>query len=153
VPTNITHIIVPVDFSQNANLALEEAVALAQKYQAKLTVVYVIPQVIFHPDWATDLEDTLDLQDITDEAQKALTKMTAPYRQTGVNMSEQVLSGGPYVEIVRLTRQLGANLIVIGAHGTSDRKPTLMGSVAEKVVREAPCSVLTVRETCQSGAA
>lgn len=139
-------IVVPTDFSQNANLAIETAIDLAKKYQAKVTVVYVIPQVIFHPDWAVDLEDTLDLGDITEEAQQALLKTTEPYRQD-VNITEQVLSGGPHVEIVRLARQIKADLIVIGAHGTADRKPLLMGSVAEKVIREAPCSVLTVRES------
>ena len=145
MPMTLTNIVVPIDFSQNANLALQEAVDVAKKYQAKLTVVYVIPQVIFHPDWATDLEDTIDLGDIAEEARQALVKMTEPYQQTGVSIAEKVLSGGPYIEIVRLAQQIGADLIVIGAHGTSDRKPALMGSVAEKVVREAPCSVLTVR--------
>lgn len=141
----LTNIVVPIDFSQNANVALDTAVDLAQTSQAKLTVVYVIPQVILHPDWAADLEDTLELDDITDEAHQALAKAIEPYRDKGVSITEHVLSGGPYVEIVRLARQVRAELIVIGAHGTADRKPSLMGSVAEKVVREAPCSVLTVR--------
>ena len=141
----LTNIVVPIDFSQNANVALDTAVDLAQTYQAKLTVVYVIPQVIFHPDWAADLEDTLDLSDITEEARQALAKAIEPYRDKGVSITEHVLSGGPYVEIVRLARQVRAELIVIGAHGTTGRQPSLMGSVAEKVVREAPCSVLTVR--------
>jgi nucleotide-binding universal stress UspA family protein len=76
--------------------------------------------------------------------------MTEPYRQSGISITEKVLSGGPYIEIVRLAKQIDADLIVIGAHGTSDRKSTLMGSVAEKVVRDAPCSVLTVRALPQS---
>jgi nucleotide-binding universal stress UspA family protein len=141
----ISNILVPIDFSSNANTALEEAVDLAQKYQATLHVVYVIPQVIFHPDWATDIEDTVDVDDITEEARQALAKMTAPYKATGVSINEHVLSGGPYIEILRLAEQLRVELIAIGAHGTSKRKPALMGSVAEKVVREAPCSVFTVR--------
>jgi nucleotide-binding universal stress UspA family protein len=140
----LSHIVVPTDFSHNANLAIETAVDLATKYQATVTVVYVIPQVIFHPEWATDAEGTLDFSDITEEARQALRKTIAPYRQD-VTISEQVLCGGPSVEIVRVARQLGAELIVMGAHGTADRKPHLMGSVTEKVVREAPCSVLTVR--------
>lgn len=150
MPATLHNIIVPIDFSDNANVALAEAVDLAQKYQSQLTVVYVIPQVIFHPDWTADLEDALDIDNITDEAREALVKATEPYRQTGVEITERVLTGGPYVEIVRLAKQTGADLIVIGAHGTADRKPSLMGSVAEKVVREAPCSVLTVRTSRQA---
>jgi nucleotide-binding universal stress UspA family protein len=113
-------------------------------------VVYVIPQVIFHPDWAADMEETLDLADITAEAQQTLSKMIEPYRLAGARISARVLSGGPYVEIVRLARQMGTDLIVIGAHGTADQPPFLMGSVAEKVVRDAPCSVLTVRTPRQA---
>ena len=141
----INNLLVPIDFSTNANSALEEAVDLAQKYQAILHAVYVIPQVIFHPDWATDIEDAVDVDDITEEARQALAKTTEPYKSTGVSINEHILSGGPYIEILRLAKQLRVELIVIGAHGTSKRKPALMGSVAEKVVREAPCSVFTVR--------
>jgi nucleotide-binding universal stress UspA family protein len=115
-----------------------------------LTVVYVIPQVIFHPDWAADVEETLDISDVIEEAQQALATMTEPYRQTGLRITEKVLAGGPHVEIVRLAHQLRVELIVIGAHGTTDRRPALIGSVAEKVVRDAPCSVLTVRALCQT---
>ena len=152
MPLTHHHILVPVDFSHHATLALEEAVALALKYQAQLTVVYVIPQAIFHPDWAADVEDTLDLSDITEETHKALSDMVAPYRQSGLTITEQVLSGGPYTEIVRCANRVRADLIVMGAHGTAGGKMTLMGSVAEKVMREAPCSVLTVRETANKPA-
>ena len=138
------HILVPVDFSDHATLALEEAVDLAHKYQADVTVVYVIPQAIFHPDWAADVEDTLDLCDIMEETHKVLTEMVAPY-QDGLDITVEVLSGGPYIEIVRLAERMGADLIVMGAHGSAGLRPVLMGSVAEKVMREAPCSVMTVR--------
>ena len=146
----LTNILVPIDFSANATLALAEAVDLATTSGAALTVVYVMPQVIFHPDWAADVEETLDVSDVIEEAQQALATMTAPYRQTGLRITEKVLAGGPHVEIVRLAHQLGAELIVIGAHGTTDRQPALIGSVAEKVVRDAPCAVLTVRARCQT---
>jgi len=145
VTTALSNIVVPVDFSSNATLALAEAAALARRFQAHVTVVYVVPQVIFHPEWTTEVEDTLAVHDITEEARQALRAMTAPYRQEGLHITETILAGGPYVEIVRLAARLGADLIVIGAHGTSGRQPALMGSVAERVVREAPCSVLTVR--------
>jgi nucleotide-binding universal stress UspA family protein len=146
MPKTHQHIIVAVDFSSHAVLALEEAADLAYKYQARLTVVYVIPQVIFHPDWATNMEDTIDIRDIIEEAQKALTSIVAPYRQKGLIITERVVSGGPYIEIVRLARELGADLIVVGAHGAAPSWPALIGSVAENVMRSAPCSVLTVRE-------
>jgi nucleotide-binding universal stress UspA family protein len=146
----LTNILVPIDFSANATLALAEAVELATTSGATLTVVYVIPQVIFHPEWAADVEETLDLSDMIEEAQQALATMTAPYRQTGARITEKVLAGGPHVEIVHLAHQISADLIVIGAHGTTDHAPALMGSVAEKVVRDAPCSVLTVRALRQT---
>ena len=140
------YILVPVDFSYHATLALEEAVDLAHKYQADVTVIYVIPQAIFHPDWAADIEDALDISDITDEAKTALANMITPYREDGLPISEHVLAGGPHIEIVRMAERIGADLIVMGAHGAAGAKPVLMGSVAEKVKRQAPCSVLTVHE-------
>ena len=76
--------------------------------------------------------------------------MTEPYRRTGMRLTEKVLAGGPHVEIVRLAHWLGAELIVIGAHGTTDGQPALLGSVAEKVVWDVPCSVLTVRALRQT---
>jgi nucleotide-binding universal stress UspA family protein len=150
MPKTHQHILVPVDFSTHATLALEEAADLAHKYQADLTVVYVIPQAIFHPDWAADMEDAMDVSDITEEAKKVLTHMVAPYRQAGLRITEHVLSGGPYIEIVRMAQRIRADLIVMGAHGTAGAKPVLMGSVVEQVMREAPCSVLTVREPVAS---
>ncbi len=150
MPKAHQHILVPVDFSNYATLALEAAVDLAHKYEADLTVIYVIPQAIFHPDWAADIEDTTDVSDITEEAHKVLADMIAPYRQEGLTIESHVLSGGPYVEIVRMAERMGADLIVMGAHGTTGAKPILMGSVADKVMRHAPCSVLTVRETVAS---
>ena len=146
----LTNILVPIDFSANATLALAEAVDLATASGATLTVVYVMPQVIFHPDWAADVEETLDVSEVIEEAQQVLATMTEPYRRTGIRLTEKVLAGGPHVEIVRLAHQLGAELIVMGAHGTTDGQPALLGSVAEKVVRDAPCSVLTVRALRQT---
>lgn len=150
MPNAHQHILVPVDFSPHATLALAEAVDLAHKYQAALTVVYVIPQAIFHPDWAADIEDTIDVSDITEEAKAALADMIAPYRRDGLTITEHILAGGPYVEIVRMAERIGADLIVMGAHGAAGAKPVLMGSVAEKVMRQAPCSVLAVREPAAS---
>jgi nucleotide-binding universal stress UspA family protein len=145
VPQRVTSIVVAVDFSRNAPVALETAVDLAQLHQAGLTAVYAIPQAIFQPEWATEMEDTLDIADITENAQRALANMTGPYRQRGIDITEEILCGVPYVGIVRLAQRLHADLIVIGAHGSSGQEPLRMGSVAEKMVRQAPCSVLTVR--------
>ena len=152
MPMTHQRILVPVDFSNHATLALEEAADLAQKYQAALTVIYVIPQAIFQPDWATDMEDAIDVDDITQEAKIALADMIAPYRQDGLTITEHILAGGPHMEIVRMAERIGADLIVMGAHGETGVKPVLMGSVAEKVMRQAPCSVLTVREPASSPA-
>ncbi len=150
MPNTHQHILVPVDFSPHATLALEEAAELADKYQAALTAVYGIPQAIFHPDWAADIEDTIDISDITDEAKKVMADMTVPYRQRGIRITEHVLAGGPHIEIIRLAERVRVDLIVIGAHRAAGTKPVLMGSVAEKVMRQAPCSVLIVREPVTS---
>jgi nucleotide-binding universal stress UspA family protein len=65
----LTNILVPIDFSANATLALAQAVDLTTTSGAMLTVVYVMPQVIFHPAWAADVEETFDVSDVIEEAQ------------------------------------------------------------------------------------
>ncbi|HWM86759.1 MAG TPA: universal stress protein, partial [Kofleriaceae bacterium] len=66
---------------------------------------------------------------------------TEGLREVGTNISQ----GVPFAEVVREAREGGFDLIVMGTHGRTGLRHALIGSVAEKVVRKAPCPVLTVR--------
>ena len=70
----------------------------------------------------------------------------AKYVPDTLQTSTEITSGRPFLEIIRVAKERKSDLIVIGTHGWGALKQVLLGSVAEKVVRKAPCPVLTVRD-------
>jgi nucleotide-binding universal stress UspA family protein len=124
----VKKILYPTDFSSYSNQAYFHAVGLAEKYGASLTVVYVhspgSPGDKSH--WRAQLE----------EVRPANPKIA---------VSHVMLEGDPASEIARFAADAGIDVIVIGTHGRTGVDRLVMGSVAEKVMREAPCSVLVVK--------
>jgi nucleotide-binding universal stress UspA family protein len=158
------HILVPTDFSTAAHQALRYAVEEAMQHQAKLTLLHVL-----HHQPATDVyyvrgapEGPRGFGDfgsalpttppsapqtvLRDYHEEALTQLRdlVPAAFSG-SWEAQVATGDPADAIVREATQLGVDLIVMGTHGRTGLQHVLLGSVAEKVVRHAPCPVLTVR--------
>lgn len=121
-------ILYPTDFSSYSNQAYLHAVALAETHRATLTVVYVAQA---EPD--SDHEYW----------RGQLTQIRPANPAVPVN--HVFLKGDPATEIVRYAHDAGFDLIVMGTHGRTGVERQLMGSVAEKVLREAPCSVLVVK--------
>jgi nucleotide-binding universal stress UspA family protein len=141
----IRKILVPTDFSAHAEAAAEWAVDLAEKFGAEVTLVhvydyptYVLPDGALLP--AADVIGNLmaDIQDRFD-------RLKAKFAERGVALRTETRQGVPLPEIVKLARESGTDLIVMGTHGRTGIQHFLIGSVAEKVVRKAPCPVLTVR--------
>jgi nucleotide-binding universal stress UspA family protein len=148
--TAFRKILVPIDFSKHSDRALETAVDLARKYDAAVTVmhVYVIPTVplpegyiVAGPDQITEILNKT--KDALDGARKRVVAMGA------AKVDTLMAEGVAFTEIVRVAREKGYDLIVMGTHGRTGLKHALMGSVAEKVVRKAPCAVLTTRDAAQ----
>ncbi len=131
-------ILVPMDGSPPSVAALEHAIVLADDYGAKVDVLHVIPP-----------EDQL-AAGARDEFEHAMDAALERARLAlGNRLSRRNTLGDPIRDIVDAA-SAGADLIVMGTHGRVGRLHELLGSVAEGVVRNAPCPVLTVRE--QSGA-
>lgn len=159
-----TRILVPTDFSTLGNRAVAHAVEEAQQHGAALTLLHVMQHadtaVYFRtggPQSVSPLADefgsTLPREmpatetirrDYLDEALTQLRDLI-PTTFTG-NADVEVESGHPTDVIVRMAQERDVDLIVMGTHGRSGLPHLLMGSVAEKVVRLAACSVLVVRE-------
>jgi nucleotide-binding universal stress UspA family protein len=78
-------------------------------------------------------------------AQEELDRLEVPGAEQVRQVVREVQSGPPFVEIVRYAKEHDVDLIVMGTHGRTGIAHALIGSVAEKVVRKAPCPVLTVR--------
>ena len=144
--TDIKRILVPVDFSTNSRRALDYAHGLATKFEAALHLVHVceVPSVmtpamdayaIAYSDWN---------QRLGEEAEKQLNKITTSL--VDVPVTSEVLFGPPAAAIVETAEAKKADLIVMGTHGHGVAMHVLMGNVAERVVRTAPCPVLTIRE-------
>jgi nucleotide-binding universal stress UspA family protein len=138
-------ILVPTDFSAQADSALDYAVDLAAKLHAHITIMhsYEIPMIGF-PDGA--LAATADLTGrILTAAQDALQACVEARKNRGVQLSSLLRNGDPRQMINAVAQDIHADLIVMGTHGRRGISHALLGSVAESIVRTAKCPVLTVR--------
>src|SRR5262245_58686734 len=131
--------LVPVDFSEYANQAVEYAIGLASKLGARLTLLHVIqPLPLAGIDMGVPLPDTYiqDLEaEITSLMQAYLERITA----AGLEGEIAVIHGVPFQEILEMAKTQQVDLIVTGTHGRTGLERVFLGSVAEKVVHLAPC--------------
>jgi nucleotide-binding universal stress UspA family protein len=140
------HILVPTDFSACADEALNYAIALASKLQARLTLLHIIHAV---PLWAEGdmglaLPDTY-LHESEARVQQGLAQRQQRAQEAGIQADILTAHGTPFQSIIDTAQDQKIDLIVLGTHGRTGLQRALLGSVAEKVVRLAPCPVLTVR--------
>jgi nucleotide-binding universal stress UspA family protein len=137
-------ILVATDFSACADQALDYAVALAGKLDAKLHLlnVIVIPAMAI-PEVGVAVTSTL-IESTARTQQDEFDKRVA--RRASAGIEALLRTGDARDVIVDVARELGADLIVMGTHGRRGVRRALIGSIAESVVRTAPCPVLTIRE-------
>lgn len=134
--------IVPTDFSDAALVALKAAVDLRQKSGADVILLHVT-----EPGYEGLRVQTGELHDeMNHAALDALKKLAATHFPDAAGVHTIAKTGRPAVEICQTAAEVKADAIIIATHGHSGLKHVLLGSVAEKVVRHAPCSVLVVRK-------
>ncbi|HEY6011052.1 MAG TPA: universal stress protein [Nitrospirota bacterium] len=142
----IKTILFPTDFSNGARAAMDHAISLARDYNAKLVLLYVI-QDISIAEWY--IPSSISVTDLVEDMQKsAMREMDKWYGEVSAvvkDADKMVVRGVPFVEIIKTAKDRNADMIVIGTHGRTGIDHMLFGSTAEKVVRKAPCPVLTVR--------
>ncbi len=139
------HILVPVDFSDCSLHALEYALRFAQQFGSRVTLLHVVEPAL-HPDSyliAPAFDGTN--QNLLQAARERLEDICEKRVGTRLHADTLVRMGRAYSEIPDTAKALGADLVVLGTHGYSGMKHVLLGSTAERVVRNAPCPVLTVR--------
>lgn len=143
--TSFTRIVVPTDFSETAQLAFESAVALAQESQAEIHVCHAIEYVapMVSPYEIPVPEDFI--QQTRAAAQNRLTEVVEQGKSAGLYCEGHLLSDRADPGISNLAEAIHADLIVMGTRGSSRLRHLFIGSVAERTVRHAPCSVLTVK--------
>ncbi|MDX2169941.1 MAG: universal stress protein [Deltaproteobacteria bacterium] len=140
-------ILVPVDFSDASSLAVTHAVELAGRLGAELILLHVV-EPVYYPVagdlYGLDPEFGNVYDAVERTARQQLAKLTTRVRARHAATRELLVLGTAYRSIVAQAKRLRADLIVMSTHGRSGLSHALLGSVAERVVRLAPCPVLTV---------
>jgi len=134
-------ILVPVDFSPSSLGALQYALALARRHEARLTLLHVIEPL--HPDMLMDFTEAQRSRRAA--AHQHLNKLWENTRKAWPRTGRELREGHPVDVITALAKRTRADLVVMGTHGRAGLKRALIGSVAERVVRHARCPVLVVR--------
>lgn len=144
---DIKTILVPTDFSEYAAYAYQWALGLAAVGKAKVILFHATPPIpalafpesVYYPDLAK-LE-----RDMIADAEKQLTEFAAKKGMSAVPVETRVSMGEAVWEICKVAEETHADLIVMGSHGRTGLSHVFLGSVAERVVRHAPCPVLVAR--------
>jgi nucleotide-binding universal stress UspA family protein len=141
-------ILVPTDFGETCKIAVNYGRALADAFGASLCLLNVLEQPTvpggtpvggyfsLAPDYRQRMEN---------DAKQNMEKLLTPDDRSKLHAQMFTKWGSPFVEIIRFAKSEDIDLIVMGSHGMGPVAHMLLGSVAEKVVRKAPCPVLTVR--------
>jgi nucleotide-binding universal stress UspA family protein len=139
----LLRICVPVDFSDTSTAALKYAKALAEAFGARLHILHVLI------NWVPETDVPISPQVYEQFEQSARTRLdgllTAEEREKYHAQLDLINGTSEFLEIIRYARENEIDLLVMGTHGRGAIAHILLGSVAEKVVRKAPCPVLTVR--------
>lgn len=145
----ISRILVPVDFSAHAQHALRYAIALASRFDASLHLLHVVEDPVttgaLSPEGVmTDLTELR--RELIAHADERLLVLRGQAERAQVPVVTSARLGLTATTILEYARALDIDLIVMGTHGRTGMAHLILGSVAERVVRQAPCPVLTVRE-------
>lgn len=143
-----SRILLPTDFSEYSREAASYACALVDKFDADLHLLHVLEtHYSGTPEFVAGLALPTPVQENRDACLRALaTVIDEAWATARTGRIVRALADGPpFLEIIRYAKEHSMDLIVMGTHGRSRLAHVLMGSVAERVVRKAPCPVLTVR--------
>jgi len=149
-------ILCPTDFSAPSLIALKRAEELARHFGAELLVTHVIPPVPgphadADPPVASSFDVPLYQQELAIYAEKMLKELVSHQVSPEVRTRDLVTTGEAAPEIHRIARQEQADLIVIASHGLTGWQRLVFGSVAERVVHQSPCPVLTIMAPPEEG--
>jgi nucleotide-binding universal stress UspA family protein len=142
-----TKILVATDLDKTSKEAVTAAAHLAREQRASLYIVNVVLDPMTQP-WALEaygIDFPRLVEDLRHGSLAQLKQVVAGIKPELPSVRPEVLVGAPASEIVQYAREQGVDLIVVGTHGRGPVRRAFLGSVAERVVREAPCPVLVVR--------
>jgi nucleotide-binding universal stress UspA family protein len=136
-------ILFPTDFSDHAAHAQRYAMSLAKQYGADLHIIHVVQLFSYVVDFGMD--NTTQYESVQNSLKEMMDKLLSDLADEPYPITGEVVQGDPVKEIITCARNDNSDLIILGTHGRAALEHVLLGSIAEKVVRKAPCPVLTVR--------
>ena len=142
----IKKILVPVDFSDYSRNALTYAIKFADSIEAEICTVYVVEPLIFPADFSMG-QISIPAMDVetADRAKDELSSFVTSVAGSENKILNYIKTGKPFVEINETAAEIDVDLIIIATHGHTGVEHLFFGGTAEKVVRKAPCPVMTVR--------
>jgi nucleotide-binding universal stress UspA family protein len=148
----IKRILVPTDFSTYADYAMRHAADLAKDFGAELLLLHVVPEGDLRAmyDYPPDFPLEQILADQKKIVEQRFAEIVTNEQKRGVQAKSLIYSGKAYEEIIQTAKAHTVDLIVIATHGRTGLSHVFLGSVAEKVVRLAPCPVLTIKPPAQA---
>jgi nucleotide-binding universal stress UspA family protein len=139
-------LLLPTDFSDCSAEAARVARLLAERFGSRIVVLHVLDEpAALDPMFRGDVPLEMLRSRMEQFAQENMDAFLAAHFSGFENVDTMLAAGIPYREIIKKARECGAGLIVIGTHGRTGVEHVIFGSTAEKVVRIAPCPVLSVR--------
>lgn len=142
----VKEILVPIDFSPFSRRALDYALPFAEKFGARITLLYVLGKLPYLHDFEATLPLMAKEEDLVAEAKKQLEAERKEGKKARYIQRVLVRTGEPRREICNVAEDLSADLIIMATHGYSGLKHVLLGSTTEHVLRHAPCPVLALRQ-------
>lgn len=139
----LRRILVPVDFSEPSLRAVPYALSFARQFKAELILVHIVEQIVYPGDWMIPPFPSGDFA--TESREQLIEKLRNTCVGAAGKVTPIVRFGRAWQEIVEIAREQECDMIVMATHGYTGLKHVLLGSVTEKIVRHAPCPVLTVR--------
>ena len=141
----VKKILLPIDFSEAAIKILQYAIFVAEKFNAKIFIIYVMEYPYTLSGVAPSRPDNEYEDQMISFAEKRMASFLKEHRGLlPLSYESSILSGHPAEEIISYAAMERVDLIIIGTHGHKGLEKMLFGSVAEKVVKLAPCPVLTI---------
>ncbi len=141
----IKNILVPIDFSDNAELVMEYALTVAHHFKSPLLICFVAQLYTDYSDFYIPQVPIVTMEEEIDRAAKERMHRFVEKHGNNIKIEECVRMGNVAHEILTLAKERQVDLIVMGTHGFQGLEKILFGSVAEKVVKTATCPVLTIK--------
>jgi nucleotide-binding universal stress UspA family protein len=140
----VARILVPIDFSESSKDALKYAVRFAKQFGAELILVHIVEPTVYPADFSFAQVGFPNIdEELRNESAEKLSQLVDEIMEE-VSARSVVRTGKAFLEIIGVAKEEAVDLIIMATHGHTGVEHILFGSTAEKVVRKAPCPVLTV---------